>query len=257
VDVLLGRTAPSHLPTARRVLNRMATYFSDGQQDARSFPWHELTYAQVAELRTMLGRQYAPRTANNYLSTLKGVLREAKRLGLLDAASFDLLCDQPPVWGETLPAGRHVEADELELLFKYLGTLETASGARDRATFALLRGTGIRRAEATSLDLDAYQPFRSQLTVEHGKGRKERVVFLPAWVIGEVDDWLSWRGHDPARCSAVSTSTTTSTRGIACTLTRSGSGLWPTSRRQGSSISPRTTYDAPSRATCWKQDMTW
>jgi hypothetical protein len=143
VDVLLGRTAPSHLPTARSVLNRMATYFSDGRLDARSFPWHELTYAQVAELRTMLGRQYAPRTANNYLSTLKGVLREAKRLGLLDAASFDLLCDQPPVRGETLPAGRHVEADELELLFKYLGTLETASGARDRATFALLRGTGI------------------------------------------------------------------------------------------------------------------
>jgi integrase/recombinase XerD len=79
----------------------------------------------------------------------------------------------------------------------YLGTLEMASGARDRATFALLRGTGIRRAEATSLDTDAYQPFRSQLTVQHGKGRKERVVFLPAWVITEVDDWLDWRGHEP------------------------------------------------------------
>jgi integrase/recombinase XerD len=197
VDVLLGRTAPSHLPTARSMLNRMAAHFSDSQRDARAFPWHELTYAQVAELRTQLGRQYAPRTANNYLSTLKGVLREAKRLGLLDAASFDLLTDQPPVRGETLPAGRHVEAEELELLFKYLSTLETASGARDRATFALLRGTGIRRAEATSLDLDTYAPFRSQLTVEHGKGRKERVVFLPAWVIGEVEDWLSWRGHEP------------------------------------------------------------
>jgi hypothetical protein len=44
-------------------------------------------------------------------------------------ATVETLTDQPPVRGETLPAGRHVEADELELLFKYLGTLETASGA--------------------------------------------------------------------------------------------------------------------------------
>jgi integrase len=177
------------------MLNRMAAHFSDGRLDAMWFPWHELTYAQVAEFRTQLGRQYAPRTANNYLSTLKGVLRESKRLGLLDAATFDLLADQPPVRGEALPTGRHVEAEELERLFAYLGTLETASGARDRALFALLRGTGIRRAGAVSLDLVAYAPFRSQLTVEHGKGRKERVVFLPEWVIEEVDGWLDWRGH--------------------------------------------------------------
>jgi hypothetical protein len=57
VDVLLGRTAPSHLPTARSVLNRMAAHFSGGLQDARSFAWHKLTYAQVAEFRAQLGRQ--------------------------------------------------------------------------------------------------------------------------------------------------------------------------------------------------------
>jgi hypothetical protein len=96
------------------MLDRMAAHFSDGRQDARSFPWHELTYAQVAEFRTLLGRQYAPRTANNYLSALKAVLRESKRLGLLDPATFETLTDQPPVRGETLPAGRHVQADELE-----------------------------------------------------------------------------------------------------------------------------------------------
>ena len=197
VDVLLGRAAHSHYPTLRSMLNRMAARFSDDRLDAHGFPWHELTYAQVAELRTQLGRQYAPRTANNYLSALKGVLRESKRLGLLDPAAYDLLTDQPPVRGEALPAGRHVQADELARLFAYLGTLETASGARDRAAFVLLRGTGIRRAEACSLDVAAYQPFRSQLTVEHGKGRKERVVFLPDWVVAEVDDWLGWRGHEP------------------------------------------------------------
>jgi integrase len=195
--VLLGRTAPSHLPTARSLLNRMAAHFSGGRLDAVWFQWHELTYEQVASFRAQLQRQYAPRTANNYLSALKGVLRESKRLGLLDPEAFDLLTDQPPVRGETLPAGRHVSSEELERLWKYLADLDGATGARDRAAFALLRGTGIRRAEACGLDTDCYQPFRSQLAVEHGKGHKERVCFLPDWVIEEVDDWLGWRGPEP------------------------------------------------------------
>jgi integrase len=119
------------------MLGRMAAHFSDGRLDAIWFPRHELTYEQVAEFRTQLGRQYAPRTANNYLSALK----------------------------------------------------------------AVLRGMGIRRAEAASLDLAAYAPFRSQLTVEHGKGRRERVVFLPSWVIAEVGDWLDWLPAPPvAQC---------------------------------------------------------
>jgi hypothetical protein len=64
VDVLLGRAAPSHLPTARSVLNRMAAHFSGGQADARSFPWHELTYDEVAVYRGRAGfEQDYPATA--------------------------------------------------------------------------------------------------------------------------------------------------------------------------------------------------
>lgn len=87
--------------------------------------------------------------------------------------------------------------DELDRLFAYLDGLDTPTGARDRAAFALLRGTGIRRAEACSLTLDAYDPLHRQLTVWKGKGRKQRVVFLPEWVTGEVERWLRHRGHTP------------------------------------------------------------
>lgn len=197
MDVLLGRTASSHVPTARSMLNRMAAQFSGGRLNAWAFPWHELTYEQVAELRVRLQREYAPRTVNNYMGALRAILRESKRMGLLDPAEFELLTDIAPVRGETLPAGRHVKPEELATLFAYLDGLDTASGARDRAAFAILRGTGIRRAEACGLDLDAYYPLQAQLKVLKGKGRKERVVFLPEWVIAEVDEWLTWRGPDP------------------------------------------------------------
>src|SRR5206468_12062750 len=103
-----------------------------------------------AHLRTggraarQLAAEHAPKTANGYLGTLRSVLREAKRMRLLDPGAFAVLTDQPPVRGEALPAGRHVRPDELDRLFAYLDRLEGATGARDRAAFALLRGTGIR-----------------------------------------------------------------------------------------------------------------
>jgi integrase/recombinase XerD len=197
VDVLLGRTSPSHLPTARSQLNRMAAFFSANRLDAHGFPWHQLSYAQVADLRARLTAELAPKTCNGYLGTLRAVLRESKRLGLLTADDLDALTDLPPVRGDRLPAGRHVRPDELERLFAYLDGLDTATGARDRAAFAILRGTGIRRAEACALTLDCYDPLHAQLVVNKGKGNRQRVVFLPEWVMAEVERWLWHRGHTP------------------------------------------------------------
>jgi len=148
VDVFLGRQADSHLRTARSTLNCMAAHFSGNRLDAYGFPWWQLTYAQVSEFRGKVARELKPQSARNYMSALRSLLRECKRLGLLSPADFENLTDIPPIRGETLPAGRHVTPTEIDKLFAYLDTLDSAADARDRAAFAVLRGTGIRRAEA-------------------------------------------------------------------------------------------------------------
>jgi len=197
VDVFLARQAASHRPTAKSMLERMAAYFSHNHQAARAYPWCELAYDQLVELRSKLEREVSLKTAQNYLQTLRGVLKDCRRLGLLGRYDYDTLMELPPLTGERLPAGRHVEAEEFDQLFQYLGTLPDVPSLRDRAALAVLRGTGMRRAEACALTLDGYDPANQRLVVNRGKGNKQRVVFLPEWVVAAVEDWMVERGYRP------------------------------------------------------------
>jgi integrase/recombinase XerD len=196
-EVYLARVTPGGVRNQRSLLNRMARFMSSNQHDALSFPWHEVTYADVAALRERLvasGVNF--RTTNNHLKALRSVLREAKRLKLMRPEAFEEACDVAPVKGESLPAGRHVSADEVDTLFVFLDGLDTAAGLRDRAAIALLRATGMRRAELCGLTLDSYDPTNAALKVL-GKGNKRRELFLPDWTIAYVEDWLDWRGRSP------------------------------------------------------------
>jgi integrase len=65
---------------------------------------------------------------------------------------------------------------------------------QDAAIIALLRGTGLRRAEAVALDLADDHPT-STLTMRSDKGRKERLVYAPAGTKVALDEWLVIRGH--------------------------------------------------------------
>ncbi len=70
-----------------------------------SMPWERLRYQHTAALRTWLAGRYAPATANRHLAALRGVLREAWRLGLVEARSPDR-CFVP----STRPAGSRAGA---------------------------------------------------------------------------------------------------------------------------------------------------
>jgi integrase/recombinase XerC len=63
---------------------------------------------------------------------------------------------------------------------------------RDRALFDLLYGTGIRVGEAVGLDVRDFDRERRELRVL-GKGRKERVVPLPAEPCRSLETYLELR----------------------------------------------------------------
>jgi hypothetical protein len=56
----------------------MAEALSGGTETALSMPWHEVSYSAVTNLRVALEREYpdSPGTRNNYLISLRAVLRE-------------------------------------------------------------------------------------------------------------------------------------------------------------------------------------
>jgi site-specific recombinase XerD len=167
---------------------------------ADAFPWGELRYSHTQALRAELSRRFAPSTANKHLAALRGVLREAWRLGHCSAEELERAVDLEPVPGTTLPAGRELSTGELRALFESCAQEAQEGGspaaARDAALLGLLFGGGLRRAEAVALLLSDYRSEGGELTVRAGKGRKARVVYLPKGGRSALEAWLSVRGED-------------------------------------------------------------
>ena len=180
----------------RQALDVIAGLLTTGRADAETLTWAHVRYPHAAAVRSALAERYAPAMANKALAALRGVLKEAWRLGLLAAEDYHRAVDLPRVRGETLPAGRSLASGELRALFDTCRD-GTPGGARDAALLAILYGGGLRRAEAVALDLSDYDREAGALAVHRGKGGKARKAYLPQGGQAAMDAWLAARGDAP------------------------------------------------------------
>ena len=165
----------------------------DKKHDAESYPWHELTYRDTMKVRTALAERYRPATVNKMLSALRGVLKQAWRLGLMDAEAYRRAADVENLRGSNLLSGRALPGDEISRLFETCTADPTPKGTRDAAILAVFYGGGLRRGELARLDADDFDPADCSIRV-HGKGRKQRTVYLSAQACARVQAWLRLRG---------------------------------------------------------------
>jgi len=143
-------------------------------------------------LRTMVADHYAPATANKLLSILRGVLREAWKLGMMDTDTYKRAVSIPHVPGTRLPAGRALDAAEVRALFDACAQ-HGPQAARDAALLAILLGCGLRRGEASALNLEDIDKTHLTLRVI-GKGNRERLAHMNGAVHTAVNAWLQFRG---------------------------------------------------------------
>jgi integrase len=180
----------------RGALDRLAGMLSSGNMDAETLPWHHIRYQHSSAIRARLAEHYAPATANKMLAALRGVLKEAWRLGLMSAEDHARAADLSAVRGERLPSGRALPAGELRALFAACASDPSPSGARDAALLAVLYGCGLRRAEAVGLDVADYTPDTGELRVRAGKGNKDRLTWASKGARAALETWLLIRGTD-------------------------------------------------------------
>ncbi len=205
--VFLARLAPGSRKTMRIALERVARrlyglstpksqkVIDDGL--AFAIPWGRLRYQHTTALRSWLDATYEPATANKMLSALRGVLREAWRLGQMDAESYHRAIDIPSIRAERLPRGRRLTAGEVAALGRVCSADTTPRGSRDAAVIAVMYIGGLRVAEVAGLDVDDWNADANSLTVRSGKGRKDRLIFLDNHGSREaLAAWLSDRCHD-------------------------------------------------------------
>jgi site-specific recombinase XerD len=159
--------------------------------------WSGLRYEVVSVVRAlMLEKRYSPSTINATLSALKGVAHTAWQLKQIKTDEYQRIRDVKGVRGSRLPRGRALTDREVSRLVDACLRDSSPAGARDLALVALLGSGGLRRSEATALDLSHFDEEAGTLRVR-GKGDKERLVYLGREALRTVLDWLGARGTDP------------------------------------------------------------
>jgi site-specific recombinase XerD len=159
--------------------------------------WSGLRSEVISVVRAlMLERRYSPATVNATLSALKGVAHAAWQLKQLKTEEYQRIRDVKGVRGSRLPRGRALTDSEVSRLVDACLRDMSPAGARDLAMIALLGSCGLRRSEATSLDLSHFDEEAGTLRVR-GKGDKERLVYLGREALRAVLDWLGARGTAP------------------------------------------------------------
>jgi site-specific recombinase XerD len=188
VAVYLANLAPGSRRTMKQSLEVVAKMFDRTILNLR---WQDLRYQHVQFVRSRLAEHYAPNTANKILTALRGVLHEAKKLGLMSAEDYMNARDIKAVKGKRVPKGRALTEEEIKKLFSVLDC-KTLSGTRDTAMLAVMISTGVRRNELTGLMLKSYNKEEKTIFIR-GKGNKERVVNMKDATLA-IEKWLVMRG---------------------------------------------------------------
>jgi len=129
-------------------------------------------------------------TIRRKLAAVRGLFRFLLREGVATVNVARLM--RTPKAPQKLPAV--MTAEQVNTLIDGVGSqrIERPFPARDRAIFELLYGCGLRISELAGLDLDDVDRSQGWLRVR-GKGRKERMVPLPAKAAAALERYLSER----------------------------------------------------------------
>ena len=170
-----------------------------GLDDAYLFDWATLRYEHTSAIQSWLLSEYKPATAQRIIAAIRGTLKAAWRMGQMESDAYLRAVDLTGIKTES-NVGRMLSPEEVAALLATCARGGPTKGIRDAAILMIMVLYTARRAEITTLQYSdytkEYKPDVDRLVI-HGKGRKDRVVFLSNGEREIVNDWLKIRGSDP------------------------------------------------------------
>ncbi|MBD2457334.1 tyrosine-type recombinase/integrase [Nostoc sp. FACHB-87] len=195
-EVYLASLSPGSRKSMRYALDAVARLLTDNTCDAMTLNWAAVRYKHTAAIRAAFSQKYAPAYVNKLLSAVRRVLKEALRLELIDAVDFSRAVDIKNLKDSQQLRGRIISQEEINALMQVCFDDPTPGGYRDAALIGILRGCGVRRSELVNLNVTDLDLKTGAVFVRHGKGGKDRTVYLPESGLSVVGDWLSLRGRE-------------------------------------------------------------
>jgi len=205
--------SPNSRITMTRSLELVAGVLTDAPEKKgrkvahpNSVDWSGIRHADALAVQDYLATcgRYSNSTINLAMSGLRGCMKAAWRLGMVTAEEMARTNDIP-----ALPAGegnanddanmsgRRLEPGEVDAIIYHLERDRSPHGIRDFALFALMFLSAARRAEVVALTLDDLDLRAPSVTIRHGKGGRNRTVYLHHDIRRPMRRWLALRGDAP------------------------------------------------------------
>ncbi len=187
---LHGFSSPNSQRAMTRALERIAELIPFPINDVK---WWGIPIGHHWSIREELATRYAPATANQSLSALRGVLAIARRMELMPPALYEAALAIPLVPSSPRTAERTPSKRQIDRLMRTTQGSGDPKGARDAAILGVLTGAGLKRSEVAALRLADYEPRSGRLTLKSETirlGQRERALLRA---------WISYRGraHGP------------------------------------------------------------
>lgn len=189
--VYLSKLSSGSQPTMKHSLNLIAQLLTDNQADYLTLDWSGLRYKHTLAVRAALIKNYSPATVNRILCALRGVLKSALCLKLINSIDYARAVDIKSVKVTQEGSGRVLSLDEIDALMQTCFSDLTPNGFRDAALIALLRGAGLRRAEVVGLDLTDFH--HGEINIPSQEAKIDRTIYLSESAIAIVSDWIEIR----------------------------------------------------------------
>ncbi len=169
--------------TVKAYIAQMADFIQEGGSLAEGFDASSMR----EYLMVRASRNLSPRTIARMVSCFHTFSSWLKETGRTDVDRSQLL--QPPRIPRSLPG--FLGVSEVKSVMNVYD-ISRPKGIRDRAVVELLYGAGLRAAEAASLLLKNTNIAAGTVKVM-GKGKRERIVPLPAGTTEYLDKWTHSR----------------------------------------------------------------
>ena len=158
--------------------------------------WVDVPVEQVTPKKVLsyidhlLDRGMSAKTINCHLDSIRGYYHY-----LIDEEQVNIAHPVKPGYALRMshPLPRYVKEEELKRLFKAIGN------HRDRAIFMVMLRCGLRVEEVANLTLAALDLPRHQLFVYHGKGAKDRIVYISSDAYQALTKYLKVRPSSRAK----------------------------------------------------------
>lgn len=171
-----------------------------GHDQVRAYPWHHVTAEAASDYRRAIYARYTLKsTRNNYMSSLRVIVIECHRAGLISPLRRDLVLEQLYTHAPDPSTNRRrLSAADIATLLAFCEKLpDPRAVARDTCIVALLYTTGMRVGELAKLRVDDFDPEHETLLLRETKNGHNHTVFLHPQALAYLTRWLKVRGEAP------------------------------------------------------------